>query len=213
MLGRGRHMLAGGLATAQSSDMNESGTGRRSRRRNPYRISTLVVVPLVLLSFVGGLVLALTITAGTSDRGSGAYEGSTELAYWTLAGTFADTMHGALPGAASTTVGTPTVLPASTQSYRINAATIGNAAVRWNFTEGTSSPVNTEIEITFTIAYAISGANSTIKIYLETQGTAPASPLVFQLYYDSGGTGAPGSSAVQAFVQLSQQCAGIGTCP
>ncbi len=193
--------------------MNDSGLGSRSQGLGARRVSVLVVAPLLVLSFLGGLGMALTITAGNSSNGSGAYEGSTELTYWTLAGTFADTMHGPLPGAASTTAGTPTVLPASAQSYRINAATIADLAVRWNFTEGTSSPVNTEVEITFTIAYGISGTSTTIKIYLETQGTAPASPIVFQLFYDSGGTGAPGSEAVQAFVQLSQQCSAIGTCP
>lgn len=204
------------MLTEQESDILEGPLRQRAlprgaRNRALPRISMLFAVVLVVLATAGGVVAALVITAGTTEQASGGYEGSTSLTYWALDGTFADTMHAPLPGFVSGVARFPTVLHAAA-SYRINPATAGHLAVRWNFTEGTAAPVNTELEIIFTIAYGITGATNTVTVYVETQGTAPANPIVFQFFYDAG-TGAPASVAVQAFTQVSQQCTAVGTCP
>jgi hypothetical protein len=205
-------MLAGREPSPDDVHFTPYDARKGDGRRRARRISTIFVLPLVALSIVLGVATALTITASSTEYGTGAYESGTSLTYWTLDGTFADTMHAPLPGRASGAAGFPTVLPAAAQSYRINGATSGDLAVRWNFTESTAAHVNTEIEITFTITYGVTGATSTITVYVETQGTAPTNPVVFQFYFDAG-TATPGSVAIQAFTQVSEQCSAVGTCP
>ncbi|HYA71168.1 MAG TPA: hypothetical protein VEH28_07375 [Thermoplasmata archaeon] len=165
----------------------------------------------VAVAFSAGLGVAwaaLSVSPVTI-HGAGNYVHTTRLTFWTQQAAWTTSIPAAVPAAASTTIGTPSILPATGQAYRINAATAGHGAVQWNFTETTTPPHNAEFEITFQITSGATPTNSTITVYFETQAANPASALTFVLYFDAGA----GTAVLDRSIELTQQCTGVGACP
>ncbi|MCI4345729.1 MAG: hypothetical protein L3K07_03100, partial [Thermoplasmata archaeon] len=118
------------------------------------------------------------------------------------------TIPGSVPGAVSTTVGTPSVLGASSSSYVINTATGGHASVELSFLESSSAPTSTEIEVTFTVTVGSPGTTSTVTAYVETQSTV-STTLLFNFYFDAGA----GALVFDSAQEISQPCSSVGSCP
>jgi hypothetical protein len=181
---------------------------RRARRALPLWAALGAAVLAFLAGW--GVAASATVVHGT-EHVSGIYEAETDLAYWTNNGTYITTMPSPVPSLVSTSAAAPTVLPSSPVDYTLNAGTAGHPAVRWDFTENASAPASTEIEIEFNVS-AGTGPVSTVKVFVETQATAPASPLTIRFFFDSGTT-TPGPIFIRNLVDASAQCSAIGTCP
>ncbi len=177
-------------------------------------VALVLVVALLAALFLAGAAVSVRFNNnGPSVRGEGVYVGTTNLAYWTQLGTFARQVPNPVPARVSTTVGAPTVLPGAGTIYMLNGgAASGDNDVRFDFQEATSAPVSHEIEITFTIDAGLGGAPTVVTAYIETQASAPGSPITFTFLYDLG-FGTPGSLEVSTFKQVTQSCTAIGTCP
>jgi hypothetical protein len=157
------------------------------------------------------VAMGAVLVTSSSRTGAGAQVGGGNLAYWVQVDFDNETtVPAGTVTSLSTTVGSPTSLAATATTYGVDATTHGDAAVRWNFTETTSAPVSTEVELTFTIATGTNFAKTTEKVYLETRATAPGAPITFSLLYDVGSTTAP---VLDSSLEISQQCSSVGTCP
>ena len=170
----------------------------------------MIATTLAAITFaVGfGAAASLVISAGTAENGGGASHATNALTYWTEANVGVGGQPAVLPTTLSTTVGTPTVLAAAGTNYAINTPTAGDIVHFWKFTEATTAPVSTELELQFTVSGA-STLQSTV--YIETQATAPATAQTFVLYYDLG---APGTTiTINSVLQIVQTCSAVGTCP
>jgi hypothetical protein len=183
-----------------------------TKRRISTRVIYIAVVASVL-TFVGGYALAaLTVTNGTQS-GSGNYEGTGAIAWWSDPNTPAAAL-GLIPSSGTSAVsvaqGTNTVLGAAATSYTVGTVTAGDIAEIFKFTETSSATINTYFEVVFSISAA---TVTTQTAYLETQATAPAGSVVFTFYLDAGS--AASSSVTIAYVlQISQLCgATAASCP
>lgn len=170
------------------------------------------VLVAAVLGIVGGFALgaATQVTQGPVENSQGAYVAQAGLTYWTWHATILDTIPTPVPASASTTVAAPTVLPGAGTSYDINPSTAGAQAVRWQFSEGTTAPVSTEIELRFVAG--LNGPSSSIRIYLETQTLPPVGALTFYLYWDAGAF-PPASLTVETMQITVLACTAVGTCP
>ncbi len=167
---------------------------------------------IAMLLLTGGWVAsaAFTVTNSTTEIGSGNYHGTAGITGWSETSVGVTTVPGTVPAVLSTTVGGPTVLPGAATTYAINAPTAGDLAHYWKFTEATTAPVSTELELAFTVS---TGTGITaVTSYVETQTTAPGAAIVFTLLYDLGSP-AGGTITLNSVTEVSQQCAAVGTCP
>ncbi len=167
---------------------------------------------IVMLLLTGGWVAsaAFTVTNSTTEVGGGNYHATNGIAYWTETSVGVSTVPGTLPTVLSATVTAPTVLAGAATTYAINTPTAGDLAHYWKFTEATTAPVNTEVELAFTVS---TGAGITqVTSYVETQATAPGAAIVFTLLYDLGSP-ASGTITLNSVTEVSQQCSAVGTCP
>ena len=169
---------------------------------------------VALLAITGGWVLAanFTITLGNTETGAGAYHPTALLTWWSEASVGVGTQPGVLPTVLSTTVATPTVLAAAGTNYAINAPTAGDVVHFWKFTEATTAPVNTELELQFTISTGAVPTVTQVTVYIESQAAAPATAQTFVLFYDLGSVSS-GTIVLNAVTEIGQQCAAVGTCP
>jgi hypothetical protein len=185
--------------------------GRRARTR--WLLGSALLVLAVVGALVGVTVAApILFQPGGGESGQGAYSSQTALTYWTWQSSSVSKLPGGL-GAASTTVGTPTVLTrlaTGTTSYRLTSATAGNLSLRWSFSLTTTAPTSVEFELRFTVG--ISASPVTLRVYLETPATAPGAALPFSFYWDLGSS-ATSSFSIAEFQVVSLQCAAIGNCP
>jgi len=173
-----------------------------------------VVLALVIAAGIAGFAAgaALKITNNGTIRGIGEYVSTSGISTWWTAGEVeSTTIPATVPGAVSTTVGTPTVLPASNANYTLNAATAGSKAILWEFVENTTAPPSTELELNVNISV---GPSATVSIvaFVETQSSAPVANLTFQFYYQTGVVTLT-KTVIQSFTEVSQQCTSIGVCP
>ncbi len=169
---------------------------------------------VALLAISGGWVMAssFTITQGNTETGAGSYHTTSALAWWTEASVGVGTQPGTLPTALSTTAGTPTVLSAAGSNYAINTPTAGDVVHFWKFTEATSAPTSTELELQFTISTGAGPTVTQVTVYVESQATAPATAQTFVLFYDLGSP-ASGTITLNSVTEIGQQCASVGSCP
>jgi hypothetical protein len=194
---------------ALSSAARAPGKGFRMK---PRHVLGGTIVALLLIA--GGWVMAasFSITQGPTETGSGVYHGTASLAYFPETGAGVGTQPGSLPTQLWTTVGTPTVLAGSATNYAVNAPTLNDIAHFWKFTEATSAPVSTELEIQFTVSTGGVPTITSVVVYVETQSTAPGAEIVFTVYYDLGSPSA-GTITLNSVTEVGEQCSAVGTCP
>jgi hypothetical protein len=186
----------------------------RLRSRLSYRFGPgiFLVLSLILASTVVGWSLGApaTVGPGTTEQGQGADVGEQTPAYWEWEAAQIWSMPTPVPGLVSTSSPAPTVLAATSSSYRINSATAGNTSVRWEFLEKTTAPSSTELELRFTDGLTRSATSTTV--YLETGPGTLGAQLTFFLYWDAGSFGPSGVTIQTMHVDV-LVCTGIGHCP
>ncbi len=158
------------------------------------------------------MAASFQVTNSTTETGGGNYHATNSIAYWTETAVGVSTQPGTLPTALSTTVGTPTVLAAAATNYAVNTPTLNDLAHYWKFSEATTAPVSTEVELQFTVSTGVSPTITQVTVYVETQTTAPGAAITFTLFYDLG-SAASGTITLNAVTEISQQCGSVGTCP
>jgi len=173
-----------------------------------FAVGAAVLVGSIAL---GGVLGASTqIVPGTAEQGQGAYVSESFPAYFTWRATQISVVPTPVPGSVSFTVTAPSRLPAAAHPYMINTGTAGDTAVRWQFRETIAAPVNTELELRFTVG--LTSATSKITGYVETQAAAPGATLTFTFYWDAG-TFAPSSATVETMQAEVLVCTSVGVCP
>jgi hypothetical protein len=188
--------------------MPQSSWNANAKRRLVW-VGTVVTI---LAISAGWLTAAsLTITTGSSENGGGTYHATSSLSYWTEASVGIATEPSSLPAVLSTTSGSPTVLAGSGQNYAINTPTASDIAQFWKFTEGTSAPASTEIELQFTVSTGLTPVITQVTAYLETQATAPGTAQTFVLYFDLGAV--TSNIVLNSVTEIGQQCSSVGSCP
>lgn len=179
--------------------------------RGPWAWWGVVAATLLIGAFCGGVLGAGSqIGPGTTEQAQGADVGEAGPTYWVWAATQLDVVPTPVPGAVSTAVAAPTLLPTASTSYRIDAATAGNTSVRWEFTEETTAPKSTELELRFTAGLSKTAAH--ITVYFETRPTAPTAALIFYAYWDAGAF-SPASLSIETMQVDVLVCTAIGVCP
>ena len=177
--------------------------GSSSRGRIPRTVVLLGVVSLFVAGFA---IAAVTIKSGSPNLGTGNHGSGSILAWWTLTGFVVTTIPSTVPSAASTAVGSPTILPAAGTSYVANTATAGHTALEFQIQETTSAPASTEVEISFTVT--VGSTTTTVTVFVESQASPPTSAQTFNFYYDAG-TG----TTIKNEQEVGQVCSSVGTCP
>jgi len=170
------------------------------------------IIAMLLLTMGWVVAVSFSIQNGTVETGGGFYHGTSSLTYWTEASVGVGTQPGVLPTALSTTVGTPTVLAAAATNYAINAPTLNDLAHFWKFTEATTSPVSTELELEFTVSSGAVPVITLVTVYIQTQAVIPGTAVTFTLFYDLG-SASSGTITLNSVTEISQQCGAVGTCP
>jgi hypothetical protein len=192
---------------------NEPGATARQSRVNRRTILGGTLITMLLLT--GGWVMAasFTVTVGNTENGGGTYHATSSLTYWTEASVGVATQPGTLPTALSTTLATPTVLAGAATNYAVNPPALNDLAHYWKFTEAVTAPINTELELAFTVSTGAGPTITAVTVYVETQGAAIGTPITFALYYDLGSPSS-GTITLNAVTEISQQCQVAGTtCP
>jgi hypothetical protein len=185
-------------------------TGKTFRPK-PRHVLGGTIVALLVLGGSWVMAASFAVTQGPGEVGSGVYHGTTALAYWTET-TAGVTTQAATPATLSTTAASPTVLPAVGQSYAVNAPTVNDITHFWKFSEATSAPVSTEIEMEISVSTGVVPTVTTVVVYVETQATIPGTAQTFTLYYDLGSP-ATATITLNSVTQVSEQCASVGNCP
>ncbi len=170
--------------------------------------SSIALVLGLLLS--GGLGASAQLLSGVTEVGGGSNVGELSVSYWTWASTAVWKIPVTVPALASSTVGTPTRLATGGGALVLDAATAGNASVRWEFVESTAAPHSTEIELRFTVG--LSGPAASFRTYLETQTATPTGALTFFLFWDAG-TVAPTGITIETMQVDVLACSSVGHCP
>ena len=184
------------------------------RRISGRLIGVATIVAMV--TFGAGFALAsLTVSNSTGSTGNGNYLSDSSLAYWGLSATNPTTVGVAPSGgltAVSTTLATPSQLNGGGGTlYSVGTVTTGDIVQILRFSETTSAPLSTEVEINFSISTG-SGLTTTTA-YIETQASAPGSTLTYSFYLDAG-SAASSSVMINYAIQISQQCSVLDTtCP
>jgi len=188
------------------------GPGGRPGPAPPRLLGLSIVLVVLVASTVAGWSLAApaTVGPGNTEQGQGADVGEKTPAYWVWQAAQIWGIPSPVPTALSTTSLTPTLLPTTSSSFRINAAAAANTSVRWEFLETTAAPGSTELELRFTDG--LSRPATTLTVYLETRpGTLPGA-LTFFVYWDAGTFG-PSGVTVQTMQVNVLVCVSVGNCP
>jgi hypothetical protein len=193
---------------AQSYTTTKTG---KTFRLKPRHVLGGTIVALLVIGGSWVMAASFAVSQGPTEVGSGVYHGTSALTYWTETTAGVGTQ-GATPPALSTTVGAPTVLPGAGTSYSVNAPVVNDIEHYWKFTEATSAPVNTEVELTISVSTGVVPVVTSVTVYFETQATAPATAQTFILYYDLGSP-ATATITLNSVTQVGQQCSAVGTCP
>ncbi len=170
---------------------------------------------IALAVLVGATALSgatpLKVNKGTTERGYGQYVGFSNVGSWW---TFAKMTLAVAPvagSAASSLVGTPTGLPRNgTVDLYVGGATAGATVFLWAFGASPTSTPSTELELRFNASWP--GGGYSVVVYLETPTPTPTSTVMVRLY-------APVPSltlstvTLESYVESSQACSGIGSCP
>lgn len=193
-----------------SHNYTTTSPGRTQRLKSRHVIGGTIVALLI----IGGswvMAASFAVTQGPTEMGSGVYHGTAALTYWTEASAGVTTQSGT-PTVLSTTVGTPTVLPGAGTNYGVNAPTLNDITHFWKFTEATTAPINTEVELQISVSTGVVPSITTVVVYVETQAAAPGTAQTFVLYYDLGSP-ATATITLNSVTQVSEQCSAVGTCP
>ena len=176
-------------------------------------LHVLLVVGIGALAFSIGLTTAGITVAPGSEGENGDGESTSYLASWVQVAVANDVIPASVPAAVNTTVGAPTVLPSTNQSFVVNAATAGHAAVRWDFNEtllsGSLRGIEFRIDFTIVCSSGCVPLSSQFSVYLQFQAASPPFALIFHLYWDSGTAGAISVTTAQ---QVSLACRGPVFC-
>ena len=165
---------------------------------------------LATVVFCLGFALAtITIASGPSESGGGNNAARGTITFWSQSSVDPSVIPATVGGSASTVVNPATVLTAANQNYTINAATAGDPAVQWNFTEALGATLNTELQLVFVIVHGTVPVTSVVTIYLQTQAAAPTGPYTITLYFDAG----VGALALQSELEVTNQCTALHSCP
>lgn len=181
-----------------------------SRRRR--RVAAITLAAVLLLGAVGYAFGAATV-AHLSQTANGESVTTTSLTYWYLRSLATTTIPGTVPTLVSTAVASPTLLPGSGGSYRINAATAGDPAVVAGIKETNAALTNAELELVITVSIGGTPATSTIHAYVKTQGMAPGpAGFVYLFYFDSGTISFSGAT-ITSVTETNYHCSSVGSCP
>ncbi len=188
-------------------------TTARSPRRGGgspawWGVIAATIVGAVLVAGVFGA--PAQVGPGATEQAQGADVGEAGPAYWVWEASQVVTIPTPVPGAISTVMTAPTVLPAGSTPYRIDPATAGNTSVRWEFSEETTAPRSTELELRFTVGLSRQAVH--ITAYLETQSAALAAAILFYAYWDAGAF-SPSSLSVETMQVDVLVCTAVGVCP
>jgi hypothetical protein len=201
-------MMAERTSRAPTDTMTTTG---KPHRLKPRHVIGGTIVALLVLGGSWVMAASFAVTQGPVETGSGVYHGTSALTYWTEASAGVTTQT-STPTLLSTTVGTPTVLPAAGTSYALNTPTVNDITHFWKFTETTAAPVSTEVELMISVNTGAVPTVTTVVVYIETQATIPGTAQSFILYYDLGSP-ATATITLNSVTQVSEQCAAVGTCP
>jgi hypothetical protein len=180
------------------------------RRGAGGKLPPVVLAAIIVGSAVSGFAAAALVITHGAASGSGTRTAGVLLSYWTQTNSTLGNIPATAPATASTTVASPTRLASAAEGYSLNTATAGHNATDWWFTETSSAPINTELELNVILTTGASpGTQTSFKVYFETQATAPGATIVFEIYYDSGTTGV----AFDWSETWTDQCSAVGTCP
>jgi hypothetical protein len=157
-----------------------------------------------------GLGAPGTVQPGGPEQGQGADVGEAGPSYWVWEAAQVWHIPRPVPALLSASAAAPTRLARASTSYRIDAAVSGDLAVRWTFSETTTAPASTELELRLTDG--LSGTANTLTVYVETQLGVRRAALTFLLYWDAGAVGPTGITVetMQADVLV---CSAVGHCP
>ncbi len=169
---------------------------------------------VALLAIGAGWTVAasFSVSLGSTETGAGTYHPTTALTYFAEVDAGVAIVPTPAPTTLSTTVGTPTVLPATATNYGVNTATAGDVGQFWKFTEATTAPVSTELVLRFSVSTGAGPTITQVTAYVETQAVAPGSALTFVLYFDLGAVSG-GTITLNSVLEITQQCSAVGTCP
>jgi hypothetical protein len=183
-----------------------------SHRPALLEIATLAAVGILVgTAFLGWTLAAPSVfQKGVTEQGQGTDVGEGGPAYWVWEAAQLWGMPTPVPALASSTALTPTLLPAISSSFRINAATAGNTSVRWEFKETTAAPGTTELELRFTDGLTRPAVSLTV--YLETRPGVLPGALTFFVFWDAGAFG-PARVTVETMQVNVLVCAPVGVCP
>ncbi|HLM91829.1 MAG TPA: hypothetical protein VK424_07270 [Thermoplasmata archaeon] len=191
---------------------------RRTRTRTPSSrpraaFRGLVTAGVALLVLVSGFAAAASFHVGLSPENLGAESSKTGfLTHWQFVGAARGTTPAPVPRVWSAAVATPTRLPRASGTALVRAGVTGHTAASWTFNETVGIGVSTEIVIEYTVNYVVGGIPHTAagSVFVETQRRAPAGPLTFTVYWDSGTAAAV---TIVSLLEVSQLCSAVGVCP
>ncbi len=178
------------------------------------RRATYIFTILLMVVFGTGYAIAagLTVTNGSAENGSGVYHTATNNpTWWTESSVGVGTVPPGTTSLTASTAAAPGVLTVGATTYGANTVTAGDVGHFWKITEASGAPINSELELSFTVSTGAGPTITTVTVYIETQATSPGSNVLFTFYDDvgSGSTG-PVVNNVQA---IWLQCSAVGTCP
>jgi hypothetical protein len=189
---------------------HSTATGK-THRLKPRHVLGGTIVALLVIGGSWVMAASFAVTQGPQEIGSGVYHGTAALTYWTESAAGVGTQT-ATPTVLSTTAATPTVLPAAGTNYGVNAPVINDIEHYWKFTEATTAPASTEIEMQISVSTGAVPVVTSVIVYVETQATIPGTAQTFVLYYDLGSP-ATATITLNSVTQVSEQCSAVGTCP
>ena len=181
------------------------------RPRNRQIVGATVIA---ILALAGSWVMAasFSISNGNTETGGGAYHGTALLGFWSETTVGVGSEPGVLPAVLSTTIGTPTVLAGAAANYAVNAPTANDIVHFWKFAETNAAPINTEIQMQFTISSGAVPTVTQVTVYVETQAVAPVGTITYTIYYDLGSPSS-GTITLNSVTEVNLQCSAVGTCP
>ena len=172
-----------------------------------------LLAALVVLLVVSGFAAAASFQIRAIPESLGAVTSSTEfLTHWQFEGVAVGATPNPPPRVWSAVVTAPTRLPRASAAALLNIGAAGHAAAAWTFNETVGMPVSTEVVVSYTVVYVVAGVTHTAtgSVYIESQRAAPAGPLTFTVYWDSGH---PTGVTLVSLLEVSQVCPAVGTCP
>lgn len=168
-----------------------------------------ILAALLELGSVGGMALQIS---NSTETWVGVQAPAQFLTHWQQVGSETGVIPTLVPVLWSGVAGSPSRLPRTSGTARIDTVTAGDVAMVWVFHETAGIVPSTEIEISFQVQYQVGSASASrsTTVYIETQARAPAGTVTYTIYWDTGQRN--GVTFVNQ-LEVAQACVAIGSCP